>query len=572
MALSSPVRDTLAHLRIEGLSASYADRRVLTDVSFVVPAGARTALIGENGTGKSTLLHIIAGDRQADSGAVRAFRPGGAKVRMGLLRQEATVPADTSVGSVIETAVARIRAAARDVEQAGSLLAAGPDQEQELRFAAALETAELLDAWNIDTRIAKTLAGLGLRHVELSDDAAALSGGQQSRLALAALLLSAPDVLLLDEPTNHLDDAAAQHLVEELENWSAPVLFTSHDRAFLDDTATALVDLDPVPLLHADSGDLVQDGNGSGIGVTRFTGTYTDYLQARKDARARWEQQFADEQSRLKKLRASVTESQTVGRPERGPKTEARASKKFYSDRNAKVVARRFGDARSRLEELEGRQIRKPPQELSFTGIPLPGRTAAPEKTVVDAARIGLAGRLSAVSMSIRQGEQWLVTGSNGTGKSTLLQMIAGTLEPTTGALQRARGLRIGLLTQHADIPDPHKRGASRTLVRAYEDAIGSGRATAVPLTAFGLFASRDLQRPLGSVSRGQEQRLALAIVLAEMPDVLLLDEPTNHLSLLLVTQLEESLADYPGTVVIASHDRWLRRNWNRRTLQLQSQ
>ncbi|HIY65571.1 MAG TPA: ATP-binding cassette domain-containing protein, partial [Candidatus Agrococcus pullicola] len=321
----------------------------------------------------------------------------------------------------------------------------------------------------------------------------------------------------------------------------------------------------------ADSGDLVQDGDGSGIGVTRFTGTYTDYLQARKDALARWEQQFADEQAKLKKLRASVSESQTVGRPERGPRTEARSAKKFYADRNAKVVARRVGDTRSRLEELEERQIRKPPRELSFAGIPLPARSMTSARTVIDAAQIALAGRLERTSLSIRQGEQWLVTGSNGTGKSTLLQVLAGALEPTSGSVQRARGLRIGLLTQHADIPDPHDRGPSRTLVRAYEDAVGSGRATAVPLTAFGLFAPRDLQRPLDSVSRGQVQRLALAIVLAEMPDVLLLDEPTNHLSLLLVTQLEESLADYPGTVVIASHDRWLRSNWAGRTLQLES-
>ncbi|WP_371744661.1 ATP-binding cassette domain-containing protein [Georgenia sp. TF02-10] len=146
--------------------------------------------------------------------------------------------------------------------------------------------------------------------------------------------------------------------------------------------------------------------------------------------------------------------------------------------------------------------------------------------------------------------------------KSTLLHLLAGRLRPTGGQVSTRPGARVGLLTQGIDIPDPHRRGPARTVRQAYADAVGTERAARVPLSAFGLIAGRDENRALGALSLGQQRRLALAIVLADPPDVLLLDEPTNHLSLLLVTALEDAIGDYPGAVLVASHDRWLRARW----------
>ncbi|MCD1115243.1 ATP-binding cassette domain-containing protein, partial [Cutibacterium acnes] len=151
-----------------------------------------------------------------------------------------------------------------------------------------------------------------------------LSGGQRARLALAWLLLSAPDVLLLDEPTNHLDDAATAYLVSVLTTWRGPILIASHDRAFLDDTVTSLLDLDPSPLPHAVAGPLVEDGTGTGIGLTRFTGSYSDYLTARAQARQRWERQYRDEQAELSRLRTAVKDQQTAGHSDWRPRTEVR--------------------------------------------------------------------------------------------------------------------------------------------------------------------------------------------------------------------------------------------------------
>jgi len=438
-------------------------------------------------------------------------------------------------------------------------------------FATALENAERLEAWSLDARVAAMLAGLGLADLPRDRPTGALSGGQRARLALAWLLLSGPDVLLLDEPTNHLDDAAAAHLQQVLTTWPGPVLLASHDRAFLDETTTHLVDLDPAPIPHAVAGPLVGDGDGSGIGAVTFTGSYTDYLHSRMEARVRWEQQYSAEQDELKRLRAAVRDSHTVGHPGRPVRTEGGAAKKFYADRNAKVVARRVNDARTKLTELEKAQLRKPPRELWFRGLTAGADHArrAWSGPVLTTTRVSLPERLAPTSLSVAGGEKWLITGPNGSGKSTLLHLLAGDLQPGSGAVNAPAALRIGLLAQEVHLPDPQQRGPERTARQAYADLVGPQRAEQVPLGTFALLPGREENRPVELLSVGQRRRLALAVVLADPPDVLLLDEPTNHLSLLLVTQLEAAVADYPGAVVIASHDRWLRRTWTGHRLEL---
>ncbi|WP_442859108.1 ABC-F family ATP-binding cassette domain-containing protein [Arthrobacter sp. CAN_A2] len=542
----------------------------MTDVSFTV-SGDRAGLIGENGSGKTTLLRIIADITTPDGGTVTAALPGGGRPRIGLLHQEPPFAPSATVAEALESAVAPVRAAADAVSSAGLALAHAPDDPSAgAAYSAALETAERVGAWDVDARIAAVVAGLGLSALAPDRTTGELSGGQRSRLALAWLLLSAPDVLLLDEPTNHLDDDAAEYLKTLLEEWRGPVLIASHDRAFLDDVVTTLIDLDPAPLPQSVAGPLVADGDGTGIGVVRFTGTYTDYVHARLDARERWERRYRDEQGELKRLRATVSASHLVGHEDWTPRSEGRASLKFYSDRNAKAVSRRVDDATSRLMTLESRQIRRPPEELRFQGLGAAGAPAGPAGTgpVLTAAEASVHGRLAATSLVLCAGEKWLVTGPNGSGKSTLLRLLAGDLHATAGTVSVEPSLRIGLLTQDAELPDPRGRGPGRTARQAYDDAVGPACAQ-IPLRTFGLIPPRDENRPVHVLSVGQQRRLALAILLAVPPDVLLLDEPTNHFSLLLATKLEALIPGYPGTVVVASHDRWLRRTWRGRRLEL---
>ena len=564
---------TGTHLAVDGVSASFDTHRVLTDVSFTVTAGRPTGLIGENGSGKSTLLRILAGLRAPDAGTVRAVLPGGGDARVGLLQQEPPFAPQDTVAQALEAAVRPAREAARAVDDAARALAAAPqDERASTRYADALEAAERSGAWDVDTAIDTTLEGLGLGGIPRDRRTAQLSGGQRARLSLAWTLLSAPDVLLLDEPTNHLDDTAIDYVSATLRAWHGPVLLASHDRAFLDATVGSLVDLDPAPRPHTETADLVGDGTGTGIGVTRFSGTYSQYVLSRLDARERWERTYRDEQEQLKKLRAAVKDQQSVGHADRGPRTEARAAKKFYEDRNATVVSRRVNDARTRLAALEEEQVRKPPQELFFRGLTAADDAAArhlhASGPVLTASRAAVADRLAPVCLSVGAGEKWLLTGPNGAGKSTLLRLLAGGLAPTSGSVHRAPGVRVGMLGQDDTLAEADP---GRSAARVYADLVGADRAEAVPLGTFGLLAGRDENRRVGELSAGQRRRLALAVLLADPPHVLLLDEPTNHVSLVLATQLEAAVPEYPGTVVVASHDRWLRRSWNGRHLHLEA-
>lgn len=544
-------------LVLDSVSFSYPDRHVLTDVTFSLSGTDRAGLIGENGSGKSTLLGIIAGGLSPAAGSVIQATATGYTPVIGWLRQEPDFPHESTVRSVLETAVAPIRAAARAVDIAGETLAARPGDADALNaFSKTLETAERLDAWSVDGRIDSMLAGLGLSILPRERLARELSGGQQSRLSLAALLLSAPDILLLDEPTNHLDDAARSHLARVLNAWPGPVLMASHDRAFLDATVTVMFDLDPLP------------GAPSGVqGVQKFTGNFSDYLTHRHAARARWELQYRDEQAELRRLRARVGADQVVGHDEWKPRTEVRMAQKFYADRNARVVARRVNDARSRLETLEAVQVDRPPEQLTFRGFQ-GERRRHDDATPLSVSGVSVTGRLAPLSFELPLGEHLLITGPNGSGKSTFLSMLAGHLPRSSGTVTIPRGARVGHLTQTTQW-HPGANGDVPTASEAYTLAVGWRAAELVPLTSHGLIHEHDERRPVTALSLGQQRRLHLAILVARPPDLLLLDEPTNHLSLGLVEELEQAIPEFPGTVIIASHDPWLRDRWDGRTLEL---
>lgn len=576
-----PIFAESAHLRLDGISKSFASQRVLTNVSFTVAARDRLGLIGENGTGKSTLLRIVAGLELPDAGTVSitGFEHDSESLipQVGLLHQEAPFSPHQSLGSAIEQAIVPARTAISKLDAAAHNLAHFPNDPNLLnRYAHALDRIERLDAWTIDTKVNTTLAGLGIEHIDRNRPISELSGGQRARLSLARLLLQSPRVLLLDEPTNHLDDAAAEFVCRTLSAWRGIVIFASHDRAFLDETATALVDLDPAADAHRGTIE-DDDGSGPGFGVTRFTGSYSDYLQFRAAARHRWEQQFRDEQAELRRLRAATKDSQQVGHPDWQPRSETRMAKKFYADRNAKVVARRVNDARSRLIELEETQVRRPPHRLKFAGLTAasapqarPAATNDPSHgpllVVSDAA---VAGRIAPISLALSPGEKLLLTGANGTGKSTLLALLSCSITPTSGTVWVQPGTSIGKLHQDVVLPDPMQRGPGRTVAQSYRDLAGPEIAAEVTLATFGLLSSQDANKPVAALSLGQQRRLELAIILASSPQILLLDEPTNHLALTLVTEFELALSHYPGTVIIASHDRWLRSRWQGQFLHL---
>jgi macrolide transport system ATP-binding/permease protein len=535
-----------------GIDRSYGDRRILSGVDITVAPHARTGLIGENGVGKSTLLRILAGVEAPDGGTVE--RPA----RSGILWQEAPVDLGATVRELIDDYTRPLLDIRREFEDAAAGLDGSPGSAA--RYERALDAAERAEVWTLDARRDEVLEELGVSGVVSTRAFGAtqpttlseLSGGQRSRVALAGLLLGRPEALLLDEPTNHLDDQAVAYLVKQLAAWRGPVIFASHDRAFLDEVATELVDLDPDRSRTA----------------TRYGGTFSDYLDEKRRERQRWEQQHRTEQDELARLeRVAATTAREITH-DRAPRDN---DKSVYNHKVATVqsaVRRRVKDAARRHSVLEAVAVRKPPVVLRFAGIPgvgsrytAPGGAALDQ--LIDLGRVDIPGRLTLERLTIAADDRLLVTGPNGAGKSTLLSVLAGELA-SSGAVHRRKGLRVGLLRQDVRFAD-----ATLTPREIYRAAVGEKRSGITPIGDLGLVPPAQLDRPVGSLSVGQQRRLALAIVIANPPHLFLLDEPSNHLSLALAVDLEEALGTYPGAVVVASHDRWLRRRWEGRVLRL---
>ncbi|MBG0854379.1 ABC-F family ATP-binding cassette domain-containing protein [Streptomyces spinoverrucosus] len=528
-ATTLPARER-AQLTCAGIRVDRGGRTVLSGVEMNVSPRSRWGIVGENGRGKSTLLHVLAGTLAPDEGTVH--RVG----TLALAEQEMPTADRRTVGDVIDEHLGDARAALKRLDAAAAALAEErPGAEQE--YADALETAQALEAWDADRRVDVALEGLGAVS-DRTRPLATLSVGQRYRVRLACLLGAEYDFLLLDEPTNHLDLAGLEYLTARLRAHAGGVVVVSHDRALLSDVATTLLDLDPT-----------HDGTPRVYG-----GGYAGYREGREAERSQWEAQYEQQQAEHVRLQQALSEAQnrliTGWRPDKGTGKHQRATR-------AGALAR---SVHRRQEDLERHKVTAPVPPMRFSMPELPARPGA---VLLHAEEVTVAARLRRpTTLSLKSGDKLTVTGPNGAGKSTLLAVLAGRLDPATGEVRRARKARVRLLGQES--PEGTNRRARDVYNTHIASLVTAGvlkESETVGLTALGLLTWRDANKAVAELSMGQQRRLDLACALAARPHVLLLDEPTNHLSIALVDELTDALRATGAAVVVATHDRQMQRD-----------
>ena len=502
-------------------------RPVLVDVSVSIASGTRLGIVGENGRGKSTLLHVLAGTLRPDSGAVSRIGS------IGVAEQELAAGDTRTVGELIDVELADARAALQALDEAAAAMAAeveGADDE----YAAALDAATALDAWDADRRVDLALDALGAVR-DRSRALAQMSVGERYRVRLACLLGAQHDFLLLDEPTNHLDEHGLDFLTAALRDHPGGVVLVSHDRVLLADVATKILDLDPSidgrPRVYGDG--------------------YEGYRAGRSAAMARWEQDYdqhlAEEARLADDLSAAQNRLRSSWRPPKGTGKHQRATR---APSLVRAVNRR-------IDDLADHAVSRPMAPLRFH---MPELATLSGVTLVRAEEVAVDGRLTGpVTVALESGDRLLITGPNGAGKSTLLAVLAGQLEADQGSVRVAANARIGFVAQ--ETPSADRRRVHDIYEARMHQLRHLGLDATVPLRSLGLLSAADTARPLAELSMGQQRRLDLALALAGRPHVVLLDEPTNHLSIALVDELTEALDTTAAAVVVVTHDRQLRRD-----------
>ncbi|MEH6372990.1 ABC-F family ATP-binding cassette domain-containing protein [Streptomyces sp. KLMMK] len=530
----------VAQLSVKDVTKSYGTRTVLDQVSFTVRPGEKAAVIGENGSGKSTLLRLLAAAEAPDAGEITVSFAGGT----GHLAQTLDLDPDRTVQDAVDLALAELRDMERRLRTAEERLGEAPEGEL-AAYGELLIAYEQRGGYEADARVDAAMHGLGLAGITRDRVLGSLSGGEQSRLALACVLAAAPELLLLDEPTNHLDAAAVHWLEERLRAHRGTVVAVTHDRGFLERIATTILEVD-------------RDART----VHRYGDGWAGYRAAKAASRRRAEQEYADwlqEVARTEELlEAAGRRLATTGKdPQQG-------FGKHRRSHEAKLGGQ-VRSVRERLAQLQRNPVAAPPEPLRFAAAPSAagaeppvGRPLAELDGIAVGERLHLDGLLAIVP-----GQRLLVTGENGAGKTTLLRVLAGDLEPDVGAVRRPT--RIGYLAQ--ELP---ARSTRLPLLAAFAAGRpGLPEEYAEQLLALGLFREEDLHVPVTSLSAGQQRRLQIANLVTRPADLLVLDEPTNHVALDLVEDLETALTAYPGAVVAVSHDRGFRERFPGERLEL---
>ncbi len=496
-----------------GLSKAHGQRVLFSDVTVTLSPGRRVALVGGNGTGKTTLLEILSGAQRPDSGTVT--RPS--SLTTAYLPQDRTEAPDGSALDEALRGAGTIVDLAHRIDELHHAVAAttGAEHERLLRELGDAQTAfEQHGGYAIEAEAHRVLAGLGFTDTDRRRPLSELSGGWRMRAALARILVARPDVLLLDEPTNHLDVDSVAWLEEQLANFPGALLFVSHDRDFIDGVANRVLEL-------------------SNSKLSEFVGGFVEYVAQREE--------------RIAQLQAAAAgQARQVAATERFvERFRYKASKARQVQSRVKALERLDAIEVPTLSEVKARfQFPEPPR-VSRVVAELENVTAGYDEEVV----------LRGVNLVVERGMRIGLVGPNGAGKTTLLRLLLGEIPALSGRVSLGANVEVGRFAQHqVEVLRLEKSVVDEFRASVPEKA---GKNLRTYLGAFG-FSGDAVERKVGDLSGGERTRLALGKLMVEPHNLLVLDEPTNHLDLPSCDLLEDALRAYAGTILLVTHDRAL--------------
>lgn len=521
---------------IEQISKAYGDNQVLNNVSFDLDAGQKLGLVGANGVGKSTLLKILVGEIEADSGRITVAEG----TRIGYLPQVLQSADSMTVDELLMSSLAELVELETHLRQLEAAMAGANGNLDALLtdYGAASEQFERRGGYDLEHRRDAILAGLQIGHIDRQRLVGTLSGGEKSRVGLAALLLQEPDLLLLDEPTNHLDFRALAWLEQFLADFRGGLLAVSHDRQFLNQTVSAIIEI-----------------NEHSKEAKHYSGSYDFYAQVKAQERIQWVESYWEQQEEIWELRKAIKlKARQVGHGNRPPRDNDKFITYFKSMRIDDAVSRNVRSAEEKLRRIEEDPIPKPPRPLeinpTFDPAALVSRTPLRGEDLRK--RYGQQIVLDGVSVTIDATSRVVIVGPNGAGKSTLLRVLAGAERADEGSVNVAPSVVLGYLDQEQQTLD--ERTTVFESFRAGRP--GDYEEFKAELLGYGLFSYPELAKPVAALSVGQKRKLQLAHLLTKRANLLLLDEPTNHISLDVLEEFEEALSKFAGPVIAVSHDR----------------